>query len=316
MSVYQKLPRPFYVLAPMDDVTDTVFRQIINNLAPPDLYFTEFVNVDGLVSSGKDKLLSKLAYNSTEKPIVAQLWGKEPVNFKKIATDIKNMGFDGIDLNMGCPDKAIVKNGCCSGLINNRDLARKIILATIEGAKGLPVSIKTRIGFNEVDISWPEFLLDFEISALTIHGRTRKQMSKSPVDWNTIDHIRQIRDQKKVDVLIIGNGDIDSREQGDLLAQKYQLDGLMIGRGALKDPFVFSKNSPWLSYPVNQKIELFIKHIELFKLTYIHNERSFKQLFKFAKLYINGFDGANELRTQIMSIHTPDEALKILKKII
>ncbi len=312
MSFYQKLPKPFFVLAPMDDVTDLVFRQIINDLAQPDVYFTEFVNVDGLSSDGRNKLLHKLKYTNLGKPIIAQIWGKEPSNFKKIATEVRNMGFDGIDLNMGCPDKTIVKNGCCSALINNRDLAKNIITSTFEGAKGLPVSVKTRIGFNDIDMSWLDFLLDFELAGLTVHGRTKKQLSKTAADWDVISHVRQLRDQKKVKTFIVGNGDVITRKQGMMLAKKYQIDGIMIGRGVFSDPFVFSENSLWKSYTTTQKIELFIKHIKLFDLTYSENERSVYQLFKFAKLYINGFEGASDLRARIMSVNSSKKAIEIL----
>ena len=171
MDILHQLPRPFFVLAPMDDVTDTVFRQIIADCAPPDLFFTEFVNVDGLQSPGRPRLVKRIQFTPTEQPLIAQIWGKSPENFYKTARELVDMGFKGIDLNMGCPIKAVVNNGCCSGLIQNRGLALEIIAATKEGAAGkVPVSVKTRLGFNEVDMSWPKLLLQQNLAMLTIKG--------------------------------------------------------------------------------------------------------------------------------------------------
>ncbi|HSX23500.1 MAG TPA: tRNA-dihydrouridine synthase, partial [Candidatus Saccharimonadales bacterium] len=230
MDIWDQLPKPFFVLAPMDDVTDTVFRQMIANIAPPDLYFTEFVNVDGLQSPGRPKLLPKLRFEKKEKPIIAQIWGKNPENYYKTAQDLVGMGFDGIDINMGCPVKDVVKNGCCVALINNRELAVEIIQATREGGGSLPVSVKTRLGFNEVDLSWHELLLKQKLNALSIHGRTRSQMSKVPADWTKIGEIREIRDRLSPATLIVGNGDVKNRRHGLELAAQHRLDGIMIGR--------------------------------------------------------------------------------------
>ena len=190
----EKLPRPFFVLAPMDDVTDTIFRQIVAELAPPDLYFTEFVNVDGLQSPGREKLIHKLRFTSKEKPIIAQLWGLRPENYYKTTKELIGMGFDGVDINMGCPVKTIVNNGACAALINNRLLASEIIDATREAAGGrFPVSVKTRLGFTATDFSWLEFLLSKKIlNMLSIHGRTAKQMSKVPADWELIGEARKL----------------------------------------------------------------------------------------------------------------------------
>src|SRR3989344_7914106 len=224
MNFLEKLPKPFFVLAPIDDVTDTVFRQVIADCAPPDLYFTEFVNVDALQSRGREAALKRLKFTEKERPIIAQIWGKNPENFYKSAKDIVEMGFDGVDINMGCPDKAVIKNGCCIALINNRELASEIIQATKAGiqeasnksgghriylktkdrevaprSKGdstsLPVSVKTRLGLQQVDLSWIEFLLSYKLNMLTIHGRTAKQMSKVPADWELIGKIREMRDE-------------------------------------------------------------------------------------------------------------------------
>lgn len=308
------LPRPFLVLAPMDDVTDTVFRQIVARCAPPDLYFTEFVNADGLQSPGREKLLKKLQHTDIEKPLIAQIWGKEPDNFRKTAAELVEMGFAGIDLNMGCPEKTVVKNGCCSALMNDRELAAQIIKATQEGAAGrVPVSVKTRIGFNSVDMSWIEFLLGHNLDMLTIHGRTRKEMSEVPAHWDLIGQARELRDKIAPSTLIVGNGDVESRQQGLELAEKYNVDGVMIGRGIFHDPFVFAETSPWPSYTKQQRIDLYAQHVKLFADTWKLGQRQTVTLNRFCKVYINGFDGAKELRERLMRAKSTDELLSQLQ---
>ncbi len=350
----KKLPKPFFVLAPMDDVTDTVFRQIIGSLAPPDVYFTEFVNVDGLQSPGREKLLPKLQFTEKERPIVAQIWGKNPENFYKTAKELVEMGFDGIDINFGCPDKSVIKNGCCIALVNNRGLAGEIIQATQEGlrytihkklhiiddrllyetingrnrekwrqgedgqeASPLPLSVKTRLGLNEIDYTWHEFLLKHKLNMLSIHGRTAKQMSKVPADWQAIEHIRKLRDRLSPATLIVGNGDVMSRAHGSKLAAQYSLDGIMIGRGVFHDPFAFaplaSGESPWKQWNKEQKINLYKKHVDLLGKTWQNGERKLHTLNKFCKIYVNDFDGAKELREQLMQTKTIEELLGILR---
>lgn len=320
------LPRPFFVLAPLDDVTDTVFRRIIADCAPPGLYFTEFVNVDGLQSPGRPKLLKKLLFTSAEQPLIAQIWGKQPDNFYKTARQLADgtfarelglpdgLNFAGVDLNMGCPEKKIVKNGTCSALINNRELAGEIIEAARRGLDGkLPLSVKTRIGFNQPDMTWIEFLLKQKLNMLTIHGRTRKQMSKVPADWEFIGQARQLRDKLSPETLIVGNGDVHDHQHGLELAEKYQLDGAMIGRGVFEDPFAFAKQSPWPDMSAADRIALYQKHIELFVETWQDSERHIQTLNKFCKIYINNFPGARELREQLMSAQNIDELTGLLE---
>ena len=319
------LPKPFFVLAPMDDVTDTVFRQIVAGCAPPDMYFTEFVNVDGLQSPGRAKLIKKLRFTPGEQPLIAQIWGREPDNFRKTAEQLadgtfaREMGlpegvnFAGIDLNMGCPQKTEVKNGTCAALMNDRPLAAAIIEATKEGLAGrLPLSVKTRLGFNQVDMTWIEFLLSHNLRALTVHGRTKAQMSKVPADWDLIGQARELRDRLAPDTLIIGNGDVLTRRQGLDLARKYQVDGIMIGRGIFHDPFVFAVASPWENYTAEQRLNLYKQHVTLFAKTWQNRERPIQTLNKFCKIYINNFDGAKELREQLMSASGTAELLELL----
>lgn len=333
MTFLDELPRPFFVMAPMDDVTDTVFRQIIADCARPDLFVTEFVNVDGLQSPGRPRLLRKLALSAKESPVVAQLWGLKPENFYKTAKEIADgtlvteanaligkpaagIGFAGVDLNMGCPVKTVIKNGACAALINNRELAGQIIEATRQGVGGdFPVSVKTRVGFTTVDLDWIEFLLKYKLNMLSIHGRTAKQLSKVPADWQLVGRVRELRDSLCPATLVVGNGDVLNRAHGLELADKYKLDGLMIGRGIFHDPFAFAENSPWQKWTKNQKIELFRRHIELFAKTWQNGEYRFDSLKKFAKVYINEFDGASELRAEFMTARDSNEALQVIKDI-
>jgi tRNA-dihydrouridine synthase len=314
MSFLDKLEKPFFILAPMDDVTDTVFRQIVAGCAKPDLFFTEFVNVDGIQSPGRQHLIHKLRFSDKEKPIIAQLWGLRPENFYKTTKELIEVGFDGIDLNMGCPVKTVIKNGACAALINNRELASEIIEATQEAAgDSLPVSVKTRVGFTTVDMSWLEFLLSKKLDLLSIHGRTANELSKVPANWDLIGQAVELRNSLSPPTLIVGNGDVMSRQEGLELAGKYGLDGIMAGRGIFHDPFIFSENSPWQNWNKGQKLELFAKHIELYLKTYKKNERRFEALRKFCKVYINGFEGASELRAQFMQTNSPQEALQLLE---
>lgn len=313
-NVWARLEKPFFVLAPMDDVTDTAFRRVVADTAPPDMFFTEFANADGLNSPGREAVLQKLRYTDEERPLIAQIWGMQPDNFKKAAVEITEMGLDGIDLNMGCPVKNVVKLGACSALINNRELAGNIISATKEGAAGrIPVSVKTRVGFSEVDMSWVEFLLGQDISALTIHGRTSKEQSKVPNKWGLIKEARELRDKIAPNTLIIGNGDVLSRNQGVELAEEHGLDGIMIGRGIFQDPYVFSENSSWKNIPKEDKLELYKKHIKLFREEWT-DKKNPAGLKKFAKVYISGFDGASDLRVSLMSCNTASELLEELNK--
>ncbi len=349
VNIWQQLVKPYFVLAPMDDVTDTVFRRIVGDCAAPDIFFTEFVNVDGLQSPGRQRLLNRLQFTAKETPLIAQIWGKTPENYYKTAKELadgtfareiyesiqeKNpelakalyedaegengitlQNFAGIDLNFGCPDKSVVKNGCCVALVNDRSLVKEIIQATKEGAGGkLPVSVKTRLGFNEVDYTWPEFLLQQDIAVLTMHGRTRKQMSKVPADWDAIGKVRELRDKLGLDTHIVGNGDVMSHQQGVELANLHQLDGIMIGRGIFQDPFVFAddKDSPWQQMGALERIELYRKHVELFAQTWGDTGRHVRVLNKFCKVYINDFPSAKHLREQLMNAQHTDELLQLL----
>ncbi|MCA9330866.1 tRNA-dihydrouridine synthase [Candidatus Saccharibacteria bacterium] len=311
-NIWDSSTKPLFVLAPMDDVTDCVFRSVVEECASPDVYFTEFVNVDGLQSPGRQKLLHKLKLYPAEKRVIAQLWGLNPENFHKTAAELADMGFAGIDLNMGCPAKSEVKNGACSALINNRPLAVDIIRATQAGAGDLPVSVKTRLGFSSIDLTWHELLLEQNLDALTVHWRTRKEMSKVPAHWEYAEQIVEMRDKLSPQTKIIGNGDVLTRQQGLELVEQYGIDGIMIGRGVFQDPYVFAIDSPWQALSPDQKIALYRTHVQRFADAWQANERKVVTLNKFCKVYVNGFDGAKELRERLMAAGSTDELLSIL----
>ena len=200
---WDNLTRPITALAPMEDVTDTVFRRIVVRCGPPDVFFTEFTNADGLCSRGRDAVIHRLRFTEEERPIVAQIWGNNPEHYRTVCSQIRDMGFDGIDINMGCPVRKIVKTGACSALIDNPPLAREIIIATMEGAGETPVSIKTRMGFTKRRTEeWSSFLLDLKPAVLTMHGRIAKDMSDVPADWQEIGKVVRIRDATGSNTLI------------------------------------------------------------------------------------------------------------------
>lgn len=310
MNIYEKLKKPILSLAPMEDVTDTVFRQIVMSVGRSDLFYTEFVNVEGLNSKGRDKVIHRLRYEKIEKPIIAQLWGVKPENFLKAAKLVKKMGFDGVDINMGCSVKNVVKNNAGSGLIREeKELVREIIEATKEGAKGLPVSVKTRLGFDEVDIEgWVSFLLDQSLNALTFNMRTARGEKSGNADWSYMDEIIKMRNEKTPSTLIFGNGDIKSLEQAKDMVERYMVDGVMIGRSAITNPWIFSSRE---EITKEEKLKVFKKHLSLFDEVW-GKEKDFHALKKFFRAYINEFEGANELRVELMKTSSVNEALELL----
>lgn len=308
--IWNDLEKPIFVLAPMDDVTDTVFRRVVESCARPDLFFTEFASVDGFNSPGRHAVEQKLQFTVDETPLIAQLWGLVPNNYTSTVKLLIDRGYAGIDINMGCPQSKIIKNGACMALSNNRPLAKEIIEATKKGAgTKLPVSVKTRVGFNDIDLSWTEFLLNQGLDALTIHGRTAKELSKVPNNWQAIEQVVKQRDKISPNTKIIGNGDVMSREQGLELADKYNLDGIMIGRGIFSDPYVFAEDSPWSDMAKEERFEHFQRHIQLFIDTW-GGKKNPAGLKRFAKVYISGFEGASELRDSLMKTNNAEELLK------
>jgi len=314
-NFWNKLKKPILAQAPMEEVTDTVFRQIIAKCGAPDVFFTEFTNVEGMCSRGKDKVGKRLTFTPSERPIVAQLWGLDPLKFSKTAKMVKGMGFDGIDINMGCPEKSVVKRGSCAALINNPALAKEIISAVREGAGGLPVSVKTRIGVKEIQTEkWTSFLLKQNLDVLIIHGRTAAEMSNNPVHWDEIGKVVKLRNSMKLKTLIIGNGDVKSRAEALEKCKKYGLDGIMIGRGIFDNLWVFNKKTDQSKIPYQEKLKLLIKHITLFDKTW-GKGKNFSIMKKFYQIYISGMPDSKNVRMELMKFKTADETLKFLKSL-
>ncbi len=308
MNFWQDIKKPFLVLAPMEDVTDTVFRRIVCSCGRPDVLFTEFTNVDGICSVGKSHLIHRLRYHPIERPIVAQIWGMKPENYLKSAQLVVEMGFDGIDINMGCPEKRVIKQGACIKLIDNRNLANEIVLATKEGAGNLPISVKTRIGLNKIATEdWIGFLLKLNLDAITIHGRIAKEMSGVPAHWDEIGKVVALKDQMQIPTLVIGNGDVLSRKDALSKVEKFGVDGVMIGRGIFSNPWLFAGREG----TAREKIEKMREHIELFDKEW-GRDKNFPIMKKFFKMYIQGFPGASEMRAKFMEAESAKEALGML----
>jgi tRNA-dihydrouridine synthase len=311
----KKSKQPFCVLAPMDDVTDTVFRQIVAKHAPADLMMTEFANADGYCSPGKEAIKTRLRLNPSEGPVIAQIWGINPDNYFTMAQDLVAMGFAGIDINMGCPVKDMIKKGACSAMIQNPELASEVIAATIKGAGGkVPVSVKTRIGFNTIDTeNWIGFLLQQKLDAIIVHGRTKKEMSKVPAHWDEVTKAVALRDKISPNTVIIGNGDVLTRAEASDRAKQTGVDGIMIGRGVFQNLFVFDEIQKQHSLP--EMLGILVEHIGLYQKTW-GDSKSFEPLKKFFKLYINGFDGSAQVRAKLMETHSPQEALDKIELIL
>ncbi len=310
MNFWQKLKKPFFILAPMDGVTDTVFRQIVASVGKPDVFLTEFVPVDALMSKHSERALETLKFTESERPMVAQIWGSEPEKFYKVAQMLAQMKFDGIDINMGCPDKAAVRKGGCSALIKNPQLAVEIIEATIKGAGGLPVSVKTRIGFSSIDTeNWVTSLLQTPISALILHLRTVREMSKPPAHWDEISKAVLVRNKIKSKALIIGNGDIKSLKEARDKCLEYGIDGVMIGRGIFENPWVFNEKIDIEKVSREDKIALFVRHLELYKTVW-GQKKNFANMKKFVKTYVKGFREATEVREDLMRTKSIDELIQ------
>lgn len=298
-NIWEELSKPIFCLAPMEDVTDTAFRRLLVEIGKPVLMFSEFLNLQGIYSHSTDQ--KRLEYTQAEKPLILQVWGMEPELYYNAGRLAFNLGYDGLDINMGCPQKKIIKKGACSALIKNRSLADEIISAAVDGCRGLlPLSVKTRIGFDSVVTEdWTEFLLKYDLAALTVHGRTSKQLSQVPADWDEIGKVVAIRNSLGKDTLILGNGDVQSLTQAKALVDLHGVDGVMIGRGIFHDPWLFNPNESRADKTVRQKLETLVRHVEIWTETWPETN-DFNKLKRFFKIYCTDFPEASQLRTELM----------------
>ena len=343
MNIWQELPRPFLILAPMEGVTDIMFRQVIAHAGRPDLFFTEFTNVSSYASEkGRANALERLEITDSDSPIIAQIWGKNPEHFSETCRTLESLGFSGVDLNFGCPDKHVNKAGGGAAMINTPELA----IECLENAKkstNLPVSVKTRLGWNDPAEyqEWLSVLLNKHPAALTVHLRTRKEMSKVPAHYELIPEIIKLRNQISPETKLIINGDIKDRAHALELYQQFpEVDGFMIGRGVFQNPYCFTNHTPTrdelmklLKMHLNLYEELANKPLRSIATNGEHlaseprndgRERSgdekacsrvpsYESLKHFFKIYINNFPGAKEIRAKLMETHSIPEAHKVLK---
>ncbi|WP_062353040.1 tRNA dihydrouridine synthase [Bacillus kwashiorkori] len=308
------LPRPFFILAPMEDVTDVVFRHVVSAAARPDVFFTEFTNSESYCHpEGKQSVRGRLAFTEDEQPIVAHIWGDKPEKFRKMSIGMADLGFSGVDINMGCPVPNVTSNGMGAGLIQRPDVAAELIQAAKAG--GIPVSVKTRLGYTDIDEwrDWLTHILKQDIANLSIHLRTRKEMSKVAAHWELIPEIKRLRDEVAPETLLTINGDIPDRQTGLQLAQQYEVDGVMIGRGIFKNPFAFEKAPK--EHSSKELLNLLRLHLDLFdQYSKELEHRPFKPLQRFFKIYVKGFRGASDLRNQLMSTESTEEVRIMLNE--
>ncbi len=312
-NIWEDLPRPFFILAPMEAVTDVVFRHVVGKAATPDLFFTEFTNATGWVHAGDKAIRGRLIKTDDEHPIIAQIWGGEAGDMEQLAMHCRDLGYDGIDINMGCPAKSAVKSGG-SALIRNPELAAEAIAAA--KTAGLPVSVKTRLGYTHVDEwrDWLTHLLKQDIVNLTIHLRTKKEMSKVPAHHELIPEIVALRNKIAPQTLLTINGDIRDRAHGEELMRQYGVDGVMIGRGIFHNPFAFEHDPT--THSKEELLSLLRLQLDLYDTWQPQLGRPFETLKRFFKIYVRDFPGASELRDQLMQTKSTDEVRTTLREFL
>lgn len=303
----------FTVLAPMEDVTDNVFRQVMLAQGRPDLFMTEFTNCDGLASRGRDRVIHRLEYTENQHPIIAQVWGRKVETYLQAIPLVADMGFDGVDINMGCPVPKVVKSGAGAGLINEPSLAEEIILSVRDSISkssnpDLAFSVKTRIGSQVIDESWVQHLLSQPIDALILHLRTTKELSKVPAHWELMPRFVEMKNATNNSLVLIGNGDINTKQQLQTYGKTYGVDGLMVGRGIFDDIWIFNKDKDNLQASPSERVELIKTHIELFHNTW-GKRKNFEVIKKFFRVYLKNFEGAAQLRNELLQIKTAEEML-------
>lgn len=313
------------VIAPMANVTDAAFRQMFVEYGKPDVFWTEFVSVEGLLSKGREKLLPDFWFGQGEHPIVAQIFGSKPEQFEAVGALIQELGFDGIDINMGCPDRDVEKQAAGAALIKNPALAKEIIRAAQRGAGPLPVSVKTRIGYTRDELdTWIPALLEEDIAALTVHLRTRNEMSNVAAHWELAPKIVELRDRYAPDTLVLGNGDVATLADAHARVAESNMDGVMVGRGIFGNPWFFTGRTP----DIKERLDAVIRHTELFEEKFRSGASSatgekggankkgikgFEVMKKHYKAYITGFDGAKELRAKLMEADNAAQVKQIIE---
>lgn len=315
--------RPILVLAPMADVTDAAFRRVIAKYGKPDVTWTEFVSADGLVKAnqiGREKLLKDLIYTEAERPIVAQFFTSHPETMREAAKLALDLGFDGVDINMGCPDRSVEKQGAGAAMIKNPKQARAVLRAAIkgvtkDGVQMIPVSVKTRLGYNKDSLDeWLPELLAENPAVITVHARTRKEMSLVPARWERVARAVEIRNELQSKTLIFGNGDALDVPDAIKKGKESGADGVMLGRAIFGNPWLFSHKENGGGIPqisIEEKLRVLVEHTKEFE-TILGGTKNFAVMKKHYKAYVNGWDGAKELRMQLMETHNAAEVEAII----
>jgi nifR3 family TIM-barrel protein len=330
-NFWQELKKPLFVLAPMADVTDAAFRRVIAKYGKPDVMWTEFVSADGLIRAtpeGKKKLMLDLIYTAAERPIVAQLFTSNPDIMRQAAKLVQDLGFDGLDINMGCPDRSIEKQGAGAALIKNSKRAREVLRAAKEGAPNIPVSVKTRIGYNKNELeTWLPELLAEEPAVITVHARTRKEMSKVSARWEHVKRAVEIRNELKSKTLIFGNGDVADLEDARKKVEETGADGVMLGRAIFGNPWLFASlahakhdhqterlvvASAKADITIPAKLNVLVEHTYLFE-ELLGDAKNFAIMKKHYKAYVAGFEGAGELRNELFLANDAKEVQTIVE---
>jgi len=319
-SFWHALPKPFFVLAPLAGVTDPAFRRLIAKYGKPHAMWTEFTSADGLCTPGRDRLLRGLAYAEIERPIVAQLFGAKPDTMERAAALAAELEFDGIDINMGCPDRNVEKRGAGAALCKQPALAQAMIRAARRGAGGVPVSAKIRLGYARNELAtWLPALLEAEPVAVTIHARTRQEMSLVPAHWDAIAQAVDIRNRLGAPAYVVGNGDAANLADARRKARDSGADGVMLGRAIFGNPWLFDERRDLAEVPATEKLHVLLEHTRLFE-ELLGDVKSLDTMKKHYKSYLKGFDGANALFFQLMeardvsAVETRVRACPILRK--
>ena len=315
-SFWHTLQKPLLVLAPMADVTDPAYRKLIQETGAPDVFWTEFVSADGLYATRErvemldedNPLMRDLKYEKNEHPIVAQIFGGNPDTIRYAANLARELGFDGVDINMGCPDKTIEKQGAGAGMMKHPEDAPAIIRAAQES--GLPVSVKTRMGYNRDEMdTWLPILLKENLSALTVHLRTRKEMSLVPAHWELASRVVELRDTYAPETLVLGNGDVASKQEALSKITETGLDGVMLGRAIFGNPWLFTDRD-YKDVSPKERMTALMTLSEYFDE--LRPRKSFHIMKKHFKAFIKGWDGASPLRAKLMEANTHEELVIIL----
>ena len=318
-SFWNHLPKPFFVMAPMADVTDAAFRALVGQRGAPDVFWSEFVSADGLyhtreigkLPNRENPLMRDLLKSEAERPIVAQIFSKHPDMIAYATKLVSDLGFDGVDLNMGCPDRSIEKQGCGAAMIRDPKAAQAVIHAAKE-ASNLPVSVKTRIGYASESLhEWLPVLLEAAPAAITLHLRTRKELSLVSANWELMKKAVAIRDRINPNVLLIGNGDVKDIADAKTKIAESGCDGAMLGRAMFGNPWVFSGRRSE-DTPLAEKIAALIELAYGFEK--LSPPKNFSILKKHIKAFVAGFEGAAELRAKLMEAETAAALERILSE--